>query len=131
MASLYAERNTFDVKWYEDSALAHWVRERPVRAEKFGYEHVVLDHQSEIIEQTGKVIDFHRTMRLTMFEWGWAIETCHVDEDHTTTLETLITYDGYTATITHRARFGPNHDEMKTYRRDSLFPIPSIVRLWP
>jgi len=131
MASSYAKRNVFDVKWYEDTALAHWVRERPVPTEKFEYDQVVWDHQTEIIEEVSKFIDFRHTMRITMFEWGWVIETTHIDEDDTVTMETLISYDGYTATITYRERYGPDHDEMKTYLRDNLLPIPSIVRLQP
>jgi hypothetical protein len=130
MVSSHTKRNTFDVKWYEDTALAYWVGERPVPAEKFGYDQVVWDHQGEIIEQTEKTIDSYHTMRVTMFNWGWVIETCWVDEDYTVTLETLISYDGCTATITHRTRYGPNCNR-QAYPRDNHFPIPSIVRLRP
>jgi len=107
------------------------VKEKPVPTMKFEYDQIIWDHQDEVIAQTGKVIDSCRHMRITMLEWGWVIETCHVDEDYTKTLETLISYDGYTATITHRTRHGINHDEMRTYPRDNLLPVPSIVRLWP
>lgn len=100
-------------------------------ARKFEYDQVVWDHQAEIIEEVRKFIDFRHTMRITMFEWGWVIETTHIDEDDTVTMETLISYNGYTATVTHRERYGPDYDEMKTYPRDDLLPIPSIVRLWP
>lgn len=123
--------NTFDVKHYEDMALAHWVRQRPVLTGKFTYEQIVWDHQNEIIEQDEITIDFHRSMRWVMFNWGWVIETCHLDEEQTTTIETLVSYNRKSATITHRFRYGPNHDKMKTYQRDDLFPVSSIVRLLP
>ena len=100
-------------------------------ARKFEYGQVVWDHRAGIIEEVRKFIDFRHTMRITTFEWGWVIETTHIDEDDTVTKETLISYTGYTATITYRERYGPNHDEMKTYPRDDLLPIPSIVRLRP
>jgi len=125
------KRNAFDIKWYEVSALAHWVREKPVPAARFEYDKIIEDHQDEILDQAEKYIDAQRSMDITMFEWGWVIETCHVDENHTVTLETLVSYDGYTATITNRTRFGPEHNEMQPYPRDDYLPIPSIVRLWP
>jgi hypothetical protein len=100
-------------------------------AKKFEYDQIVWDHREEIVEQTERLIDDYHTMRVTMFEWGWVIETRCVDEDYTTTLETLVSYDGYTATITHRARYGPFYDGTETYVRDSFLPIPSIVRLRP
>lgn len=98
---------------------------------KFEYDQIVWDHQDEILDQVEKYIDVQRSMDITMFEWGWVIETCHVDENRTITLETLVSYDGYTATITNRTRFGPEHNEMQSYPRDNCLPIPSIVRLWP
>lgn len=121
--------NTFDVKWYEDSALAYWVAQKVIPVNRFQFEQIVEDHQMEIVDGGNKVIDFHRTMRYVMFDWGWVIETCHVDDEGTATIETLISYTGNTATITHRHRCGPNHDEMKAYLRDSEFPVPCVVRL--
>lgn len=123
--------NTFDVKHYEDIALAHWVRQKPVPTEKFQYEQIVWDHYDEIVERGEKLLGFLRYMRWVMFDWGWAIETSRLDEENTLIVETLISYNAKTATIVHRYRSGPNHNEMKTYQRDNLFPVSSIVRLLP
>lgn len=121
--------NTFDVKWYEDSALSYWVTQRPIPVYKFQFQQIVDAHQMEIVEGGQMYINFHYSMRYVKFDWGWVIETCHIDEEGTTTIETLISYTGLTATIVHRVRCGLNHDEMKTYPRDSEYPVPSIVRL--
>jgi hypothetical protein len=118
----------FKAKYYEDTSLAYWV-ERLSVANKFQYEDIVWDHADDIVESGEKAVDFHHYMRWVMFTWGWVIETRHVDDEQTTTVETLVSYNGKTAVITHRERYGPSHTEMKPYPRDNVLPVPSRVRL--
>lgn len=98
---------------------------------KYSFDQIAHDHRDEIIEYGVKEIDFQRSMRWYMFDWGWVIETCHFDMEQTATIETLISYNGETATLIHRRRFGVNCNEMKPYHRDNILPIPSKVRLLP
>lgn len=121
--------NTFDVKYYEDTALAYWVEHMP--ANNFRYDEILESHAGEVIEEYAKVLSFHCDMRCVMFEWGWAIETNRLDSEQTTTVETLISYNGETAVLVHRHRYGPNYDEFQPYDRDSILPVPSVVRLTP
>lgn len=123
--------NTFDVKWYEDQSLAYWVRKKPVPVSEMKFDQIVENHPTEILEEGNKTIDFHRSMRWVMFDWGWVIETNHIDEDLTTTVETLVSYTGQTAVLIHRHRFGLQHDGMKSYQRDDLFPIACRVKIMP
>jgi hypothetical protein len=95
------------------------------------FDQIVENHTTEILEEGGKTIDFHRSMRWVMFDWGWVIETNQIDEDLTTTVETLVSYTGKTAVLIHRHRFGLHHNEMKSYQRDDLFPIACQVQMMP
>lgn len=99
--------------------------------EKFRFEQVVKDHQDSILEEGERMIDYHRTIRWVMFDWGWVIETSFLDDYQTTTIETLISYNGETAVLIHRFRYGPDYNEMQQYLRDDFFPVPSCVRLLP
>lgn len=92
---------------------------------------IAQSHFDEIMDTGEIVIDFNRTLRWMALTWGWVIETIHIDEEQTKTIETLVSYNGETATITHRRRCGPNFNEMKSYVRDSEFPVPCIVNLLP
>lgn len=123
--------NTFDVKYYEDIALAYWVERKPVPTEDFRFDRLLKTHLDEVIEERHYVIDFHRDMRCAMFEWGWVILTTHLDSEQTTTCETLISYNGKTATLVHRYRYGPNFNRLQPYDRDDILPIPSTVSLIP
>ena len=125
------KQNTFDVKWYEDQSLAYWVRKKPVPVSEMKFDQIVENHTAEIVEEGNKTIDFHRSMRWVMFDWGWVIETNQIDEDLTTTVETLVSYTGKTAVLIHRRRFGLSHHEMKPYQRDDLFPIACQVHMMP
>lgn len=74
-------------------------------------------------------INFVRNMTVVAYTWGHIIQTEFVDADGTTTLEVLKTWDSKVAVILSRERFGPEHDEMKTYIRDSHYPVGAVVRL--
>jgi hypothetical protein len=125
------KQNTFDVKWYEDQSLAYWVRRKPVPVDEMKFDQIVENHRDQILESGKKTIDFHRSMRWVMFDWGWVIETNHMDGDLTTTVETLVSYTGKTAVLIHRHRFGLYHDEMKPYHRDDVYPIACQVKMMP
>jgi hypothetical protein len=125
------KQNTFDVKWYEDQSLAYWVRKKPVPVSEMKFDQIVESHRNGILESGNKTIDFHRSMRWVMFDWGWVIETNHIDDELTTTVETLVSYTGDTAVLIHRHRFGLHHNEMKPYQRDDLFPIACRVKMMP
>ena len=75
--------------------------------------------------------DFTRTMTIARYEWGYAIETDHVDDEGIVTLEVLTSVDGVTATLINRERSGENHCTMKSYPRDSNYPVGCHVRLTP
>ncbi len=122
--------NTFDVKWYTDSTLAYWVKQGV--ANRVHYTQVVLDHLTEIVETRERKINAQCTMRWTMFDWGWVIETTRNDSMMCiTTVETLISYCGKDAVIVNRFRFGRNHSKTTLYARDHIYPVASIVRLLP
>lgn len=95
------------------------------------FDQIVEDNRQDIVEDGNKTVDFFRSMRWVMFEWGWVIETSLLDDELTTTVETLISYTGRTAVLIHRRRFGVEHTEMKPYQRDDAFPIACHVRLMP
>lgn len=72
---------------------------------------------------------FTHTMTVAKYKWGYAIETDSVDEDGIVTLEFLTSLDGTLAMLVHRERAGMAHDEMRSYPRDSEYPVGSKVRL--
>jgi hypothetical protein len=72
---------------------------------------------------------FTHTMTVARYRWGYAIETDSVDEDGIVTLEFLTSLDGIVALLVHRERQGDCHDEMRSYRRDSEYPVGNKVYL--
>lgn len=102
-----------------------------VTMDKWQFDEVVRSHAHEIMDNGHITISFTRTLKWVMCEWGWIIETTFYDEEETATVETLITYNGKTATLVHRHRFGPCYNVFKSYPRDTQYPIPCIVRLLP
>jgi hypothetical protein len=74
-------------------------------------------------------VDIVRVMTIVRYSWGWLIETDSIDEDGVTTLECLSTVDGVTATLLNRTRHGDAYNEMKSYPRDSQFPVGCKVHL--
>jgi hypothetical protein len=75
-------------------------------------------------------VDFLRKIRIAKFSWGKLIETdiFEADED-ITTIECLATHDDETATLICRERSGSGHNSMKSYPRDSRYPVGCTVRL--
>jgi|WetSurMetagenome_2_1015567.scaffolds.fasta_scaffold30081_1 hypothetical protein len=57
------------------------------------------------------------------------VETEAIDEDNVTTVEVLRSNDRKNFTLIWRERYGGNHDDMRTYPRDSQFPLFCQVRL--
>lgn len=74
-------------------------------------------------------VDITRVLTFVRYDWGWFIETDSIDEDGVTTLECLSSLDGRIATLLNRARFGGLHNDMKSYPRDSQFPVGCKIRL--
>jgi len=74
-------------------------------------------------------VSFVRFMTVAQFEWGYLIETEYVNEEGITTLEVLASKDGKIAVLINRERLGAVHDNMKSYPRDSRYPIGCRVRL--
>lgn len=74
-------------------------------------------------------VDITRVLTIARYNWGWFIETDSIDENGVTTLECLSSVDGVTATLLNRARFGDAYNNMKSYPRDSEFPVGCKVRL--
>jgi hypothetical protein len=72
---------------------------------------------------------FVRILRVAVFEDKQVVQTEVLGEDGITVVETLITYDGNTAVMIDRERFGLGHEVMRTYPRDYEFPIGGTVRL--
>jgi hypothetical protein len=75
------------------------------------------------------LIDVARSMTVVELDYGVVVETNTMDSEGTTLVETLFSHDRELFTIIGRWRFGPEHHEMKSYPRDSSFPIRSRVRL--
>ena len=73
--------------------------------------------------------DFTRSMTVVRYDWGYVIETEHVDEEGIVTLEVLTTINGQTAALISRERCGDNYNEMKSYLRDGRFPVGCVVKL--
>jgi len=74
-------------------------------------------------------IDFNRFMTVVELKYGVVVETTQTDENQITIIETLFSRDRKIFTIIGRWRLGDNHHEMKSYPRDSQFPLRSKVRL--
>lgn len=72
---------------------------------------------------------FTHTMTVAKYKWGHAIKTEQVDEDGVVTLEFLTSLDGTMATLIHRERKGGHHHAMRSYPRDSEYPVGSKVYL--
>ena len=72
---------------------------------------------------------FTHTMTVAKYRWGYAIETDYIDDEAVVTLEFLTSLDGVVAMLVHRERLGDCHDEMRSYLRDSEYPVGSKVRL--
>jgi hypothetical protein len=72
---------------------------------------------------------FTHTMTVAKYAWGYAIETDSVDEDGIVTFEFLTSLDGLVALLAHRERRGACHDEMRSYPRDTEYPLGSKVTL--
>jgi hypothetical protein len=96
---------------------------------KYKFDKLVDRYCDEIVDFGEVAVDFCRTMRWIVLVWGFIIETAYVDDDWTTVFETLVSYNGKTATLVHRYREGPNHNKMKRYLRDEQYPIPCCVKL--
>jgi len=74
-------------------------------------------------------VNFLRSMTVVAYTWGHIIQTEHVDDEGTTTLEVLKSWDEHMAVLISRERFGHAHDEMKTYLRDNYYPVGAVVRM--
>lgn len=72
---------------------------------------------------------FTHSMTVAKYRWGYAIETDYINDEATVTLEFLTSLDGITAMLVHREREGPCHSEMRSYPRDSEYPVGSKVNL--
>lgn len=72
---------------------------------------------------------FTRVMTVAKYSWGYVIETDYVDDDGVVTLETLFSTDGKTAVLAYRLRSGKEHNDMKAYPRDNVYPIGCVVQL--
>jgi hypothetical protein len=89
-----------------------------------------LETNRDFIRLDTVTVNFVRFMTVAVYDWGYIIETEYVDEDGTTTLEVLGSQDGKTAVIMNRERFGTAHNDMKSYPRDSHYPVGCRVRLF-
>jgi len=71
-----------------------------------------------------------RTMTIAEYLWGWVIETMDLDDEFTTTLETLtLQRTSKTAVLLNRERYGSEYNDFRSYPRDSVFPVGCFVRL--
>ncbi len=57
------------------------------------------------------------------------VETESTDEENITLVEVLKSKDRINFILVHRERHGSDHNEMRSYPRDNLIPINSLVRL--
>jgi hypothetical protein len=69
------------------------------------------------------------TLTVARYNWGYAIETVAVDDEGVVTTEFLTSLDGVVALLVARDRFGDAHDDMRTYPRDSKYPVGGKVYL--
>jgi hypothetical protein len=74
-------------------------------------------------------LDFTKTMTVVELDYGVVVETNQMDTEGTTLIETLFSLDRRIFTLIGRWRFGPEHNEMRSYPRDSTFPLRARVKL--
>lgn len=92
------------------------------------FEEYLAKHRGYLSVKTIQV-NFVRTMTIAEYTWGHIIQTEFVDDEGITTLEVLKSWDAKFAVLISRERFGPTHDDMRTYLRDNYYPVGCIVRL--
>jgi hypothetical protein len=82
-----------------------------------------------VTNYTNLTIDFRRVMIVLELTYGVVVETYYTDEEGITITETLFSRDREVFTIIGRWRCGGAHHSMRSYPRDSQFPLRSKVRL--
>lgn len=120
--------NNFNVKWYTNTSLPFWVQH--LSAQQFCYANIVGLNTSEILDTYCVRPNFRDCMHWTSFSWGWAIETTK-NANGIQIIETLVSYDGVTAVVVHREHHGKKQYKMQPHFRNSLYPVPSVIRLLP
>lgn len=77
-----------------------------------------------------KEVSFTKQMTIAEYPWGWLVETVSVDDDFVVLIETLTKVKGKDfAILLNRERYGGEYNEMKTYPRDSMYPVGCSISL--
>jgi hypothetical protein len=123
------------MKYLSARTLADAVRQHYAHAlaNTLDYELIVTHEEASIMEFRHKQLDFHRSMKWVMLDWGWVIETSQESGNGKDIIkETLISHDGKAAVITARkvesVTSGEDYPVWKCLREDD-YPVGSIVRL--
>lgn len=74
-------------------------------------------------------VSFLRHMTVAAYTWGHVIQTEFVDDEGITTLEVIKSWNTHDGVLLSRERLGEAHNEMRTYLRDSRYPVGAVVRL--
>jgi hypothetical protein len=93
------------------------------------YENIVTDQEASIMEYQHVQLDFHRSMKWVMLDWGWVIQTSQETAGKDIIRETLISHDGRVAVITARQLSTSTRATVWKCLRDDDYPVGSIVRL--
>ena len=74
-------------------------------------------------------IDFLHTMTVVELDYGVVVEFTSTDSENITLTETLFSNDREFFKLLGRCRSGGSHHEMRSYDRDTKYPLKGIVRL--
>ena len=123
------------MKYLSAVTLADLIRQHYAHESAFlcalDYEQIVTHEEAAIMEYRHVQLDFNRSMKWVMLDWGWVIETSQTTEGGDTIKETLISYDGRVAVVTAREIVPPRPVITNIYKclRDDIYPVGSMVRL--
>lgn len=123
------------MKYLKACTLADAVRQHYAYSflDALDYEQIVTHEEASIMEFRHKQLDFHRSMKWVMLDWGWVIETSQESGNGKDIIkETLVSHDGKAAVVTARrvenVASGVEYRVWKCLREDT-YPVGSIVRL--
>lgn len=93
------------------------------------FDTIVADNPATVLSVFEKTIDTFRKYRVAQMTFGWVFETSRTSMSQTVTIETLMTYTGRKAVLTHRNRIGPCVMPLFIPERDRRLPVGCLVNL--